>query len=278
MALADLTIQTIAPLRPLQWLKLGWRDTRRAGWASLVQGSLLVFLGIVFLAIGHRNFLLLASLVTGFLVVLPILATGLYALSRAMEAGEAPDLDVVVNTWNHWQIRHKDKTSNDYWCLVQFGALLGLAQLGWMLTSVSLITVLSPVPVRTPEAFLQFVVLANQGYLFEVWLALGGFLAAPIFASSVIAIPLLLDRQVTLKQAVLASWQVVLANPVPMALWAALLAGLTVLGFSFLMLGLIPVISILGHASWYAYRDLVDASAVPSRDGDGVVSAAGELS
>ena len=108
--------------------------------------------------------------------------------------------------------------------------------------------------------FMRHVVLANNGWLFELWLALGSLLAAPIFASSVIAMPLLLDRRASLRVAVLTSWQVVVANPLPMAFWAALILGFT------LLLGLIFVMPVLGHASWHAYRDLVDASSLPLRD------------
>lgn len=79
-------------------------------------------------------------------------------------------------------------------------------------------------------------------------------MAVPIFASTVVAVPLLLDRRVTLKQAVLTSWLSVLANPVPMALWALLL------------FGLILALPLLGHASWHAYRDLVDSSALALRE------------
>jgi uncharacterized membrane protein len=110
------------------------------------------------------------------------------------------------------------------------------------------------------------VVLAKDGWLFEIWLAIGGLMAAPMFASSVIAMPLLLDRRVTLLQAVLTSWQAVLANPVPMAVWSAVIMGFTLLGLGSLMLGLILVIPMLGHASWHAYRDLVDASSVEARE------------
>ena len=55
------------------------------------------------------------------------------------------------------------------------------------------------------------------------WLALGGALVAPIFASTVITIPLLLDRQTACRQAIATSWQVIFVNPVPMALWGALI-------------------------------------------------------
>ena len=172
----------------------------------------------------------------------------------------------MLKTWLNWQHNHFNKWGNDYWCLVQFGALLALAGTGWVVTSAALITLLAPGPVQNPIDFVQYVVLAKSGFLFELWLAVGGVLAAPIFASSVIAIPLLLDRRLTLLQAVIASWKVVLANPVPMALWAALIMVMTLFGMVVLMLGLILVVPLLGHASWHAYRDLVDVSALPERD------------
>ena len=134
-----------------------------------------------------------------------------------------------------------------------------------VLTSAALITLMAPQPVNTPQDFLRHVVLAPHHYLFELWLTMGGLLAAPIFASSVVAMPLLLDRRVNVLQAVLASWQAVLTNPVPLALWAALIMGLSVLGLGTLLVGLVFVLPLLGHASWHAYRDLVDASTLPER-------------
>jgi uncharacterized membrane protein len=67
-------------------------------------------------------------------------------------------------------------------------------------------------------------------------------------------------------QAVLTSWQAVLANPVTMAVWSALIMLFTLLGLGSLLLGLIAVIPMLGHASWHAYRDLVDVSGVAPRE------------
>ena len=78
--------------------------------------------------------------------------------------------------------------------LVVFGVLRSPAPVGDDLGA--LITGFAPAPVRNPVEFLRVVVLADQGHLFEIWLALGGVLAAPVFASSVVAIPLLLDREV----------------------------------------------------------------------------------
>ena len=258
-------VRTIALLQPMQWLALAWRDIAKCGWVSFAQGLILALAGAAIFAVAHQRFWLLAGALSGFLVVAPILATSLYALSRALERGEPVGFDVVLKTWLNWQHNHLNKWGNDYWCLVQFGALLALAGTGWVLTSAALITLLSPVPIATPLDFVRYVVLAPDGYVFELWLAVGGVLAAPIFASTAISIPLMLDRRVSLMQAVLISWQAVLLNPIPMAFWAALIMGFTLLGLGTFLLGLIVVIPMLGHASWYAYRDLVDVAALPER-------------
>lgn len=167
-------------------------------------------------------------------------------------------------TWLSWR-RHGSGSGAKDWRLVQFGLLLGLAGTGWVLTSAALITYLSPVPIEKPIDFLRHVVAAGDNWVFEIWLALGGLMAAPIFASSAIAIPLLLDRRIGLLPAVVTSWEAVLANPVPMAWWATLIMGFTLLGLCSALLGLIAVMPMLGHATWHAYRDLVDASALPER-------------
>jgi uncharacterized membrane protein len=260
-------VRQIEVLHPLRWLALGWRDMAGAGLISFAHGLTLTLLGAAITWVARDRFWLLAGALSGFMVVAPVLATSLYALSRALERGEPTGVRVVTRTWLSWQRSHRDKLGNDYWCLVQFGALLALAATGWVLTSAALITLLAPVPIHVPMDFVRHVILGD-GWLFELWLALGGLMAAPIFASSVVAMPLLLDRRVALRDAVLTSWQCVLVNPVPMALWAALIMGFTLLGLASLLLGLVAVMPMLGHASWHAYRDLVDVSGLPARDSE----------
>ncbi len=258
-------VRSINPIQPLTWLRAGWSDMVQAGWTSVAHGLALAIGGVGIATIAYSRFWLLAGALSGFLVVAPVLATSLYALSQALERGEKADSGVVVKAWLNWQGSHFSKWGNDYWCMVQFGALLALAATGWVITSAALITLLAPAPILTPLDFVRHVVLARSGWLFELWLALGGLLAAPMFASSVIAMPLLLDRRVTLWQAVFTSWQAVLANPVTMAVWAALIMMLTLLGL-ITVLGLVVVIPVLGHASWHAYRNLVDVSTLPPRE------------
>ena len=257
-------MRTVTLARPLIWLALGWRDLIRCGMLSFLHGLAIAAFGAGLLLLAHQRFWLLAGAFSGFLVMAPVLATSLYAMSRALERGRPVGWRLLRDTWLSWQqSRFSDRAG--YWCLVRFGLLLGLAGTGWVLTSAALITLVAPVPILQPLDFLRHVVLAPSPGLFVTWLALGGVLAAPIFASSVVAMPLLLDKRVTLWRAVLASWDTVLANPVTMALWAAVLLLMVGIGFATALLGLVVLLPLAGHASWHAYRDLVLADELPGR-------------
>lgn len=242
---AEFHLPDVAPLRGLAWLAAGWRDLTCSPAISLAHGFAMAWFGWLVLWIAHERFWLLAGAFTGFLLVAPVVAVGLYALSRAHEAGRSAGLADVLAVWSSGDRR-----------LMTFGVLLALAGTGWVITSAALITLLTPTPVNAPADFLRHVVL-GRGWLFEVWLLVGGLLAAPLFASSVVAMPLLLDRKVGVLTAVLTSWRAVNANPVAMGLWAAMLMGLTLVGMLTGLIGLIVIMPVLGHASWHAYRDLV---------------------
>ncbi len=246
------------------WLMRGWKDMLAAGGVSWVHGLAVAGFGLLLAWVAGQRFWLLAGAFSGFLVVAPVLATSLYAISRALEKGEPVNWALIGKTWTRWQYS-RYAVNGGYWSMVRFGLLLGLAGTGWVLTSASLITLMAPQPINTPEDFVRHVVLSPNHYLFELWLTLGGLMAAPLFASSVVSMPLLLDRRATVMQAVLTSWQAVLRHPVPLALWAAVLMLLTLIGLATAMFGLIVIVPWLGHASWHAYRDLVDASALPER-------------
>lgn len=243
------SVRPIPALRPLGWLARGWRDLVRCPVPGLLHGLATAAFGALLIVVAHRHFWLLTGAFTGFLLVAPIVATGLYNVSRELGRGQRPTLATALRVWKPDDGR-----------LIVFGLLLALAGTGWVLTSASLITGFAGARVDNPADFLRVVVLAREGWLFEAWLMLGGVLAAPVFASSVVAIPLLLDRQVSVLAAVLTSWRVVMMHPAPMALWAGLIMGLTAVGMLTGLLGLIVVVPWLAHASWHAYRDLVDTT------------------
>jgi uncharacterized membrane protein len=98
----------------------------------------------------------------------------------------------------------------------------------------------------------------RHAFLFLTYLIVGGMVAALVFALSVVSVPMLLDRKCGLVEAMSSSIAVVIENPLPLALWAAIIMGLCALGFASGLMGFIVVMPILGHASWHAYRDLIE--------------------
>jgi uncharacterized membrane protein len=238
--------------QPFFWLARGWHDMLRSPLPALLHGLAVAGFGLLLLLLAHRQFWLLAGAFSGFLLIGPIAATGLYAVSRSLERGQTPTLGTALAAW-----RPRDHR------LVLFGLLLAAAGTGWVLTSASLITAFAPQAVDDPVDFLHVVVLDDHSWLFEGWLALGGVLVAPVYASSVVAIPLMLERRIGVLAAVLTSWRAVLQSPGPMALWGALLMAITLIGMSTLLLGLIIAVPWLSYGSWHAYRDLVPQADLP---------------
>jgi uncharacterized membrane protein len=243
---APQAVRSVGIEGPISWLSRGWHDLRRCPLPGLIHGAASAAFGALLFLLARDQFWWLAGAFSGFLLVAPVVATGLYAISRALQAGEQPGLGTALAAW-----RPRDGR------LVGFGLLLALAGTGWVLTSAALITVMAPAPIEKPLDFIRSVMMAPALGLFEVWLLLGAVLAAPVFASTVLALPVLLDTRAGVRQAVLLSWRAVLANPLTMALWAGLLLLLTLVAMASALLGLIVVVPWLAHASWHAYRDLV---------------------
>lgn len=241
-------------ISPTRWIERGWEDLRANPVPGLVHGLALAVIGWLLLWLAHDRFWLLAGAFSGFLIMAPVLATGLYHISRERVAGRQVGLGDVITLWRSFDGR-----------LVRFGVLLGLAGTGWVMTSAGLITLWSPVPILKPVDFIRHVVLVKEVGLFEAWLVVGSLLAAPVFASSVVAIPMLIDKSVPVSMAVNASWSAVADHPAPLVWWAVLISMLVGLGMITGLLGLVVVIPVIGHASWHAYRDLTASkSPVPA--------------
>lgn len=241
-----LRVRKVHSLRTLVWLSKGWSDFMEAPLVGLLHGLVAGVFGGLLLLVAWDRFWVLAGALSGFLMVAPILSTGLYAVSRALLRGESGGFAAVWSVWASLDRR-----------LVKFGLLLTALGTGWVVTSAALITLGVKPTVTTPTDFLMRVVLSPNPGFFELWMAVGGLMAAPVFASSVVALPLLVDRKVSVQCAVLTSWRAVMANPICLSLWAAIVMALSLLGLGTLMFGLILVLPVLGHATWHAYRDLV---------------------
>lgn len=256
-AQADLTpapVRSVPVLRPLRWLALGWRDFLRAPGASLFHGILVAVGGWIILGVTLRFWYLLPGAFSGFLLVGPILATGLYELSRRIERGERATLIEAAGAW-----RRGTRP------LVWLGLALVLAGTGWVLVSGVLFALFVKAPITGVESLVRHLILSEGSNLFPVWLALGGVGAALVFAATVVSAPLLLDRDIDMTSAVLTSVRAVGENPIAMALWATLIMIATALSLATFMLGFVLAVPVIGHATWHAYRDVVDAAHLPPR-------------
>jgi uncharacterized membrane protein len=235
---------------PWAWLGAGWRDLWSAPGISLGYGAVFALAALALivglLSAGWQSLVLVMS--GGFLLVGPMLAVGLYELSRRLEEGKAVDVRdaIFVGVRSPGQF-------------AVMGVLLMLAYLAWVeLALVLLALFLGGAGLPSPEAFLQTLLFTSAGLgLLVVGTVIGGVLALAVFALTAVSIPLLMYRDVDVATAVSTSVQAVLANPRPMLLWAALIAVLMAVGFATLLVGLVVVFPLVGHATWHAFREVV---------------------
>jgi uncharacterized membrane protein len=249
-------VRTVGFDRPLAWLRLGWHDLHACFGPSLLHGVIVAVGGLAILTLTLHAWLLMPGALTGFLLIGPILCTGLYELSRRHAAGERPRLRHAIDAW-----RRGTRP------LVALGLLLFAAATAWVLVSALLFTLFVAEPLDTPLRLLHYAVAGQGGWLFSLWLVAGGLGAALVFALTVVSAPLLLDRRVGLRTALLASVRAVGDNPAPMALWALIIMLATAASMATLMIGFVFSVPIIGHATWHAYRDLLDAASLPPRGG-----------
>jgi uncharacterized membrane protein len=148
---------------------------------------------------------------------------------------------------------------------VWLGLILVLAGTAWVLVSAVLFALFVKAPIIGLESLVRHVILSEGSNLFPVWITLGGIGAALVFAITVVSAPLLLDRDVDMLSALVTSVRAVGENPLAMALWATLIMVATGLSLATFMLGFVVAIPVIGHATWHAYRDVVDASRLPPR-------------
>jgi uncharacterized membrane protein len=241
-------IRHIGADRPLAWLMAGWKDVIANPLPSLAYGLLFALCGdLIILATLDRPHLLTVS-VSGFFLVAPLLAAGLNELSRQHEAGNKP---FFIDTLHCFRSNGES--------LAFFGLLLALIGLMWERFSAIAFALLGSSTGIDARAFIVNLVLSGEHNAFiGTWFVLGGVLALCVFAVSVVTIPMMLDHDADMPTATVTSMRAFLRNTAPLLLWAALLVSLTLIGFATLLFGLVVIMPILGHATWHAYRDLVE--------------------
>lgn len=240
-------VRRVPVTRPFIWLAQGWDGFMHHKAASLAYGLIVTGLGSLILAYNQHP-LFIATTIVAFFLVGPAITAGLCELSRRRDHGESSDFRGSLQAVTK---RHDE--------LIGFSeVLLFIAVAGFSLAALFLYTAtgsIAPAIETTVwgDVMAQLSSLQAKTYAFTL-----SVLAVVIFALSVVSVPMIIDRHVDTATAIHMSARVSLRDWPAMLIWGMLIVCLVAIAFATQLLGMIIVLPLLGHASWYAYRDIVE--------------------
>lgn len=241
----SLTLAELKAGDPLHWLALGWADFKRSPKIGLFYGLCFFAMGHALLAVFRAAPAYVLALSAGFLLMGPFLCLGLYHASRALERGQTPRLGESLTAW-----RPTKGT------MAIFAGVLLILEMLWGRASLVVFAVTFNTMPSTDKLLPALIAPENITFLIT-YLTVGAVFAGLIFVTSVISIPMIMDRQSDAISAGLTSIRASLQNPGVMLLWGALIT--LVIGVAMLpaFLGLLVAGPVIGHATWHAYRHIV---------------------
>lgn len=249
----SLPLAHLKPADPFQWLRLGWADFKRCPRIGLFYGLCFFAMGHALLAVFQSAPAYVLALSAGFLLMGPFLCLGLYDASRAMQThSHRPSLRDSLLAWRPTQ-----------GTMGIFAGVLLILELIWGRASLVVFAVTFNTMPSTEKLLPQLLNPENIGFLIS-YTVVGAFFAGLIFVTSVISIPMIMDRKTDAVSAGLTSIRACLQNPGVMLLWGALITVLIGLSMLPAFLGLIVVGPVIGHATWHAYRHIVPQQAAGS--------------
>ncbi len=240
-------IKSVSAGAPFAWLAAGWRDFGAAPGASLFYGIAFVIMGYLLNTFFASQPHITLALGTGFTLIGPFLALGLYDLSRRRERGEQSQLAASLTAWN-----------SNPGAIGFYALILLLLFAGWARVSVVLVALFYSGSMPSIATFAQHLVFSAENLEFlAIYFGVGASFALLVFAVSVVSIPLMMDRGTDTVTAMIASFLALTRNFPAMLVWAALIGVMLFAGLATLYIGLAITGPIIGHATWHAYRALV---------------------
>jgi uncharacterized membrane protein len=267
-AVEEVAVPFVAPCAtldmwaPLGWVRLAWSDLRAAPRQVVTYGCVVVLLSwaLAYVTIRFGGYWELLALVSGFILVAPLVAVGTYSISEQLERGVRPSLRRCF-------IEERRAFGN----LMVFALILMVVFLVWW-RAASAIHIFFPVDMATADwtEYLQFLGIGS---------AVGSIFAGIVFSAAAFSLPMLVDREVDSITAVVSSINAVLRNKPAMAVWATIIVLAVAPGFALLLLGreqgahFASVMALLGlslplvgMATWHGYRQTIDASQWPRNE------------
>lgn len=233
------------------WLKKGWMDMAHAPAASLFYGAVMTLSVLLVYASFRDQPIMMFQVATFFVMLSPFLATGLYAISRQLQHGEKPNLAASMFAWRH-----------NITEFALFALALGVIIAIWsrVVPLIAAVVKSNSLLIVDPDAGVMGFLTSDAGQTFMTYFLIAGvFVAALVFALSVVTIPLLLrDSNIGVVQAMILSFEVVMENKGVMLLWALIIGSLITIGIVTFGIAMLIVMPLLGYASWHAFNDLIE--------------------
>lgn len=238
-------------------LLLGLRDFSEAPKYGLFFGAVYAIGGwlIIWLLFQLSMPYFAYPLAMGFALIAPFVAVGTYEVSRRLEIGQPLSWKGVLGTV--WQ----QKGRNLGWMAL----ITGFAFFIWVDYTAIVFLLFFGLNELEPAAFWEALTTTMNGlYFVLLGNVVGGILAAIVFSVTVISLPLLLERDIDFATAMTTSVRAVTTNPLPMAVWAAIIAICLLAALITVFIALPVILPVLGHATWHMYRKVVGTAVQPS--------------
>lgn len=244
-------INAVTPNDLLDALGKGWADFKENPSHYMMLVIIYPIVGLVMArAVAGQDLLpLLFPLVSGFALIGPIVAVGLYELSRRKEKGLSVSVRDALDVYK----------SPSFTAILYLSGVLAVVYFAWIAAAQGIYwaTIGNTVP-ESLSALISKVMTTSEGQmLMLVGCGVGFVFALFVLAISAISFPMLLDKPVGAVVAVQTSVRALMTNPISMLMWGFIVASLLAIGMIPAFLGLAIVMPVLGHATWHLYRKMV---------------------